>query len=94
MSAPITGAMLLAAGRGTRMRPLTDTRPKPLIEVAGRTLIDHALDRLINAGFERVVVNTHHKAEMLEAHLAAYRSWSQVNFNTGSFANYGIRDRE
>ncbi len=63
-------AMVLAAGRGRRLRPLTDALPKPLIEVAGRPLIDHVLDRLVAAGVERAVVNTHHLAEQVEAHLA------------------------
>jgi MurNAc alpha-1-phosphate uridylyltransferase len=62
-------AMVLAAGFGTRMRPLTDTRPKPLVEVAGRPLIDHVLDRLAAAGVESAVVNIHHFAELMEAHL-------------------------
>jgi len=62
-------AMVLAAGFGTRMRPLTDTRPKPLVEVAGRALIDHVLDRLAVAGVERAVVNIHHFAEQMQAHL-------------------------
>jgi MurNAc alpha-1-phosphate uridylyltransferase len=63
--------MLLAAGLGTRMRPLTLTRPKPLVEVAGRTLLDHVLDRLEEAGVEIVVVNVHHMADQMEAHLSA-----------------------
>ncbi len=63
-------AMMLAAGLGTRMRPLTDERPKPLIEVAGKPLIDHALERLRDAGVEQAVVNVHYKAEMLEAHMS------------------------
>ncbi len=62
-------AMVMAAGLGTRMRPLTLDRPKPLIEVAGRPLIDHVLDRLRAAGVRRVVVNVHHHADLLEAHL-------------------------
>jgi MurNAc alpha-1-phosphate uridylyltransferase len=62
-------AMVLAAGFGTRMRPLTNTRPKPLVEVAGRPLIDHVLDRLAAAGVERAVVNIHHFADLMEAHL-------------------------
>lgn len=65
---PLT-AMVMAAGLGTRMRPLTATRPKPLIEVAGKPLLDHVLDRLRSAGVRRVVVNVHYLPDMLEAHL-------------------------
>lgn len=62
--------MLLAAGLGTRMRPLTNDRPKPLIEVAGKPLIDHAIERLQQVRVELAVVNVHYMAEMLEAHLS------------------------
>ena len=64
-------AMVLAAGLGTRMRPISDTLPKPLVEIAGRTLLDHAIDRLVLVGVQRVVVNVHHKAAMVTARLAA-----------------------
>jgi MurNAc alpha-1-phosphate uridylyltransferase len=63
-------AMVLAAGFGTRMRPLTLTTAKPLLPIGGRTLIDHALDRLGAAGVATVVVNAHWRAELIEAHLA------------------------
>lgn len=69
MSGPKT-AMVLAAGIGSRMRPLTDHRPKALVEVAGRALVDHVLDRLGEAGVETAVVNVHHFADQMEAHLS------------------------
>lgn len=62
--------MVLAAGLGQRMRPLTQTRPKPLIEVGGKALLDHALDRLADAGIETAVVNVHYLADLVEAHAA------------------------
>ena len=64
-------AMVLAAGLGTRMHPLTDRMPKPLVAVAGKPLIDHVLDRLAEAGVEYAVVNVHHFAEQIEKHLAS-----------------------
>ncbi|WP_207477772.1 nucleotidyltransferase family protein [Arenibaculum pallidiluteum] len=70
MMISLTHAMVLAAGLGTRMRPLTLERPKPLIEVCGRTLLDHALDRIQEAGIGNAVVNTHYMGEMIASHLA------------------------
>jgi len=66
-------AMVLAAGHGTRLGSMTDAIPKPLIEVMSKPLIDHSLDRLAAAGVEMAVVNTHHLADRVEAHLASRR---------------------
>lgn len=67
-------AIVLAAGLGKRMRPLTASQPKPLVRVAGRALIDHALDRLADAGVAKAVVNVHYLADALEAHVMARKS--------------------
>lgn len=70
MSPVPKSAMVLAAGLGTRMRPLTVAMPKPLLQIEGRSLLDHAIDRLELVGVESIVVNTHYKAEMIAAHVA------------------------
>jgi NDP-sugar pyrophosphorylase family protein len=66
-------AMILAAGLGTRLRPLTDDRPKALVEIAGRTMLEMALARLRALGVSEAIINTHHYAEMLRAYLEAHR---------------------
>ena len=66
----IEDAMVLAAGLGTRLRPITDTIPKPLVPIAGKAMIDYGLDALAAAGVKRAVVNIHHFADQMRAHLA------------------------
>ncbi|WP_284047540.1 N-acetylmuramate alpha-1-phosphate uridylyltransferase MurU [Guyparkeria hydrothermalis] len=67
--------MILAAGRGERLRPLTDHTPKPLIEVGGKPLIEHHLERLAAAGITRVVINLAHLGEQIRQHLGAGERW-------------------
>jgi MurNAc alpha-1-phosphate uridylyltransferase len=69
----IKQAMVLAAGLGTRMRPITDRIPKPLVAIDGKPMIDYALDSLAEAGVERAVVNVHYLAEQMLAHLGSYK---------------------
>ena len=69
----ITTAMVLAAGLGKRMRPITETIPKPLVRVGGRSMLDHALDRLCAAGIETAVVNVHYLPDQIEKHLQGRR---------------------
>lgn len=66
MASELDTAMVLAAGLGTRMRPLTDDRPKPLVKLSGQTLLDRVLDRLSQAEFSRAIVNVHYRAELIE----------------------------
>lgn len=68
----ISNAVVLAAGLGTRMRPITETIPKPLVKIAGKPMIDYALDSLADAGVARAVVNIHYLADQMIAHLRDY----------------------
>src|ERR1700744_2314718 len=70
MSVKPTKAMVLAAGLGLRMRPLTDRMPKPLVEVAGRALLDHVLDKLGSAGVSEAIVNVHYLPDQIIDHVA------------------------
>jgi MurNAc alpha-1-phosphate uridylyltransferase len=78
MSVNIKTAMLMAAGLGKRMRPLTATRPKPMVKVAGKPLIDHALDRLDAGGIERTIVNVHYLPDAIIAHMKARRTGMEI----------------
>src|SRR6476620_1174274 len=68
-------AMVLAAGLGTRLRPLTDDRPKALVEVGGRTLLEITLTRLRSSGISNVIINTHHFADMVAEYLRAHQNF-------------------
>ena len=81
---PPRTAMVMAAGLGKRMRPLTATRPKPLVEVAGRTLLDHCIDRLKAGGVEKAVVNVHYLADAVEAHLRTRVSGIDIAVSDGA----------
>jgi MurNAc alpha-1-phosphate uridylyltransferase len=76
-----TSAMVMAAGLGKRMRPLTATRPKPLIDVAGRSLLDRALDGVAAAGIEHAVVNAHYFADQIEAAVKARKSPATIDIS-------------
>ncbi len=78
MSTHVTTAMLMAAGLGKRMRPLTATRPKPMVKVAGKPLIDHALDRLEAGGIARAIVNVHYLPDALIAHMKARKTGIEI----------------
>ncbi len=82
--APITEAMLMAAGLGTRMRPLTNDRPKPLVEIAGRPMIDHVMAALAGAGVEHAVVNVHYLPDLLTAHLGTQSHGVRVSISDES----------
>src|SRR5207244_13369636 len=68
-------AMVLAAGLGTRLRPLTDTRPKALVEIAGRTLLEITLERLRASGINEVIINVQHFADMIVEYLEAKNNY-------------------
>lgn len=78
---PPRTAMVMAAGIGKRMRPLTATRPKPLVEVAGKALLDHCLEKISQAGVEHVVVNVHYLADALEAHVKRHSHGLKVSIS-------------
>src|SRR4051812_7040437 len=74
-------AMVLAAGFGVRMRPITDRIPKPLVAVSGKPLLDHVLDKLTKAGVTRAIVNVHHLSEQIVSHVATRTTAPQVTIS-------------
>ena len=76
--------MVLAAGLGTRMRPLSSETPKPMLPLGGRPIIDHAIERLAAAGVRELVVNTHYQADRLETHLAGHGTLPHIHFSRES----------
>ncbi|MET0747998.1 MAG: nucleotidyltransferase family protein [Rhizobium sp.] len=94
----IKQAMVLAAGLGTRMRPITDRIPKPLVKIDGKPMLDYALDLLVAAGVEKVAVNIHHHADQMLAHLQSYQGLdvvvsdeTQALMNSGGGLAKGLR---
>ena len=88
-------AMILAAGLGTRLRPLTDNRPKALVPVAGRTLLQITLLRLLAFGIREVIINVHHFADMVVEYLKANDSFGmRIEVSRGAFARYRWRLEE
>ena len=86
----IENAMVLAAGLGTRLRPITDRMPKPLVPIAGKPMIDYVLDALVEAGVMRAVVNVHHFADQMTAHLARRQAPEiLISDETGALMNSG-----
>ncbi|MBL8670198.1 MAG: nucleotidyltransferase family protein [Alphaproteobacteria bacterium] len=79
--ARITSAMVLAAGIGKRMRPLSDSCPKPLLKVCGRTMLDHSLDRLAAVGVKEAVVNTHHLGTLVAGHLSTRKGLPRIHLS-------------
>ena len=85
----ISQAMILAAGEGRRLRPLTDHTPKPLISVGGKMMLDHALDQLAAVGIKRCVINTHHLAEQVEAHVKDVTNMEVIISHESELLNTG-----
>jgi MurNAc alpha-1-phosphate uridylyltransferase len=86
----IKQAMVLAAGLGTRMRPITDHTPKPLVTIGGKAMLDYGLDLLVAAGVETAAVNVHHHADQMLAHLKSYKGLDVlVSDETSALMNSG-----
>ena len=84
----IKHGMILTAGLGKRMQPLTIKKPKPLLEIGGSTLLERAINLLINHGVEEITVNTHHLANQIEKFISDFKSQAKIKISSESYNSF------